>query len=91
MRVMLPQKCWDVYWCLGWVKTEYSVTRAEYNCRTGKLIHVYAEKPHRKEIFSEQDLDEHVFFTEQEADSYLSEMEIEDVKDHNESAKTIVL
>ena len=75
MKVNLPSKCWDVDWCLGWNITEYSVTRAEYNCRTGKLIHLYAEKPHQKRIFNEHDLDEHVFFNKEDALNYLLKME----------------
>lgn len=75
MKVNLPDKCWNVDWCLGWNITEYNVIRAEYNCRTGKLIHLYAEKPHQKIICSEHDLDEHVFFNERDALNYLEKME----------------
>lgn len=70
----LPEKCYWVYWCLGWCIDEYDIDEITYNYNTEKIIEVKCHRPHQRTIFNEEVYDT-VFFDLSVAQKVLSEFE----------------
>ncbi len=57
----IPEKCYWVYWCLGWCIDEYDVDEITYDYNAEKIIEVKCHRPHQRTIFNEE-IDDTVFF-----------------------------
>ena len=69
----LPDKCYWVYWCLGWCIDEYDIDEITFDYNKNTIIKIKCHRPHTYTEFDEE-IFHTVFFDLSEAQRAVEEL-----------------
>lgn len=75
MLIEIPDKCYEVSWCLGWEIKEWKIQSIKYNKTMDHIETIWVKRGIYGDIFYQKDIGNSVFFDYEIAMQYLKEKE----------------
>ena len=75
MLIEIPDKCYEVSWCLGWEIKTWDIQSIKYNKTMDYIETIWVKRGIYGNIFYQKDIGDSVFFDYEIAMQYLKEKE----------------